>query len=289
MNWLVLDCNYLCHRAHHATGDLSHNGEPTGVAFGFLTELVNLVELYRTRRVVFCWDMGVSIRRDDLAEYKASRHKLPKRLTPEERHQAKAEAKRFRYQVRKLREVTLPDMGWPNILCQPRLEADDFIAAAAYRITRKCPESQVTIVTADQDLYQCIRGNVQIYNPRTKQPYTLQSFYAEWGLEDPTTWAWVKAAAGCSGDGVPGIRGVGDKTAAKAAAGLLRGKKLETIESEEGQAIINRNLPLVRLPHQTTPRFKLYWKSDIPTCWRIVCLEMGMKRLAGADPRRMRA
>ena len=71
--YLILDCNYLAHRAKHVFGDLSHEGSMTGVIYGFLKDLLILSERFNTQRFIFCWDSKSSKREKIYPLYKANR------------------------------------------------------------------------------------------------------------------------------------------------------------------------------------------------------------------------
>jgi 5'-3' exonuclease len=77
-----------------------------------------------------------------------------------------------------------------------------------------------------------------------------------WGIQ-PREWAFAKSIAGDPGDGVPGIKGIGLLGAAAYIRKELTGRKLELIESEEGQEIIRRNLQLVGLPFAAKRRIQI--------------------------------
>ena len=80
--YLLLDCNYLCHRAKHSTGDLSYGGDATGVIYGFLKSLSGFQDFFNTSNFVFCWDSNTSKRKEIYPEYKANREN--KEYTDEE-------------------------------------------------------------------------------------------------------------------------------------------------------------------------------------------------------------
>ena len=77
--WLVLDCNFLCHRTKHIMRSLSYGDSPTGVMFGFLKDVPTFCELFNTPHLVFCWDSKTNKRLDIFKQYKANRH--PKKDT----------------------------------------------------------------------------------------------------------------------------------------------------------------------------------------------------------------
>ncbi|MFH1609683.1 MAG: hypothetical protein ABID40_03550, partial [Candidatus Bipolaricaulota bacterium] len=94
-------------------------------------------------------------------------------------------------------------------------------------------------------------------------------------------WAEVKAIAGCSGDGVPGIRGAGDRTAVKYLNGRLNVTTKVWGRIEAGRGMIQRNLRLVRLPFEGCPEVRLV--EDRPTVegWNAAMRELGIDSLTG--------
>lgn len=282
-SWLVLDCNFLCYRARYSTGELTHNGVPTGTTFGFLTSLVNLQEAFQADYVVFCFDLGEPKRKTLLPCYKANRHKPPKEVSEEEKEELEKASKNFRIEVKRIRKDTLPRMGYKNILSFPGYEADDWIAYACETIQKRWPEDEVIIVSADHDLYQCLSGQVRMYNPCAKQVVTLQGFKSKYGIL-PSNWALVKAISGCRGDNIPGIDGVGESTAIKFLLGGLpkTSKKRKSIEL--GSTVIERNIPLVSLPFAYITKPPL--KKSLPDIesWRTITKELGMDTLIFAGP-----
>lgn len=235
--WLLCDGNYLSHRAKHSTGDFSFEGLATGVAFGVIRDLDSLMERFQPDLVVLAFDSrGVRLRQQLLPTYKSGRKK---RKTEEDLERDAI----FYPQVDRLQDVLLPQLGYRNIIEVAGYEADDVIAGYSQLL----PDGdEAVIVSADKDLYQCLDSNVDFYNPSSDKILTQVEFKATWGI-NPVQWADVKAWAGCDTDDVPGIEGIGEKTAASYLAGTLKaGKKRTAIESNPD--VWARNLPLVKLP-----------------------------------------
>ena len=237
---LLFDVSNLCYRAWFTTGGLSHEGEATGVVFGVLREIELRIEMHNSPRVVFAFDYGgAGLRSDIYPEYKAHRH--TKDMTEEE----EASFKEFKLQVKKLYRKVLPDMGFKNVFVRRGYEADDIIAHYAALVEK--PDDAI-IVSTDNDLWQCLKQNVICFNPISKKVLTAAEFMNQWGI-DPVQWATVKAAAGCSSDNVQGIRGVGDKTAAKWIRGELKAGSAKAQAIEDGIGIVSNNMKLVKLPY----------------------------------------
>lgn len=236
---LVVDCSCLCYKALYTMGDLSENEQRVGVIFGFVKQIFSLAKKFETNRFVFCWDSRNSYRKLYFPEYKN------KRRTNLNEGQLNLLQDAFR-QFDEIQETLLPMMGFKNSFHQSGYEADDLIAHVVMRF----PDDTV-IVSTDNDLLQLIYHSrycpIKVYNYKgiTDLDTFKRCFY---GLE-PTSWAEIKAIAGCNSDNVPGLEGVGEITAARFLTGELSGKKADRIKSEDGQAIIKRNRPLVTLPY----------------------------------------
>lgn len=270
--WLLLDCDYLCHRARYSMGDLSWKGAATGVIYGFLQAVIHLQEQFQTDKVAFCFDSKHSKRQDIYPDYKAQR-KNRQTLTPDEKEFERA----FHIQRVKLRKEYLPEIGFNNIFQQRGYESDDLLA----RISLDLPKTdQAIIVTADQDIYQCLSDVVKMYNPQKRELMTIQKFKRVYGIH-PAMWARVKALAGCSSDNVKGLPGIGEKTVLKWMTTELKPttKAYQKLDSQEAEQYIVQNLPLVSLPFKGTHRIKLQDDNITRVGWRKVSIRLGFKTL----------
>jgi len=281
--WLLLDCNYLCHRAFHAIGTLQHNEIKSGMVYGFLRDIIALQDMFSTKAVIFSFDNGRSLRTQLLPGYKSRRHLEDTTLTPQE-VKDKAE---FYKQINMLRDTYLPELGYRNVFHSPGYEGDDIIAGLCEWLP---PTDEKIIVTADADLLQCLQyDNTRCYNPRTRAMVTFQSFVAEWGIE-PDQWPDVKAMAGCTSDDIPGIKGIGEVTAAKFLRDELKltSKQWQKIQTAPSQKTWRDNLKLVRLPYPGCPRYKPVPDSLSHTALEALKAKYGIKSL-GNTPQAGRA
>ena len=274
--WLVLDVHYLCHRAFHTTRGLSWQGKPSGVIYGFLKSISTLKNEFQTDRIAFCFEHHHLYRKDIYPAYKQRRRQ---EKTPEER-QAYSE---LSWQISELRQRYLPKIGFKNILHYRGMEADDILAAIA-----SCPlakDEQVILVTADSDLYQCLRPGVTIYPPQKQKLLTEEWFTKQYGIR-PRQWAVVKAMAGCIGDGVEGIAGVGEKTAIRWIRDelLATSKGYRAISCYQGAEIVRRNRRLVELPYEGCPLPVLLEDKISLAGWKEVCSLLGMRTLSQQPP-----
>lgn len=248
--WLLIDLSYLAHRARYALDGLQFQDLPTGVLFGFFEQLRTICqdERCRSNRVAIFLDSNQSYRKQKFPAYKAHRKD---KLTEEEVEQLHV----MYQQVKLLQTEILPAIGFP-IYQQTGCESDDLMAMAAREFHGH--QRQAVIITADGDLWQCIKLAVHWYDPFRKLYYDPVSFMNKKGLA-PADWGSVKALAGCNGDEVPGIPGVGTKTAVDYLLGKLNTgyKRAKAIVSPEGRAIYERNKGLIFLPHPKTKPISL--------------------------------
>lgn len=270
---LILDCNFLAHRAFHSMPNLTAGDVSTAVPFGFLRELVALQDRFQAKRCVFCFDHGPFLRQQASPIYKANR--LPK--TKEEESVGKA----IRCQIAILMRH-LDDLGFANIFHAQGYEADDLIASVCQHSLPA--NSQAVIVASDKDLYQLLNQNVSMYDPRKKQEYRKEDFITDWLLH-PRQWAKVKAIAGCPGDGVRGINGVAEKTATKYLRGELKHGSAAQRDIDAGwQTVVKPNLGLVRLPYAGCPTFDLQEDDVTVAKWQRVCDGLQLKALRDDPP-----
>jgi len=245
--------------------------------------LADLKETFNTDRFVYCFDKGEPYRAQILPTYKGSRAK---------KYDADPKMLEARQQVRDalvdLRRKWLPQIGAFNVLHQKGYEADDMIASVC--IASEYRGQEKIIVSADSDLYQLLRLDVKIYNPRTRKILTDYMFVRKYGIR-PSQWDRVKAIAGCSTDSIPGIRGVGEATAIKWLKGELKrdSVKYRAINSDEQQLdpadrVVRRNLLLTSLPYQGANHFDLEEDAYSIKGWKDMCAELGFRSLVNNPP-----
>jgi len=227
-------------------GMLSYNGQPTGVIYGYLYQLLKLSQRFQPKYFITTWDGGRTHREKDYAPYK--QHRKDKR-TP----QQKADRKGMIEQSLVLRNDVLPEMGLHKNYWKPFYEADDIIAYWVERLHRK-HNYDIIVVSNDSDMYQLL-DRCRVYNLTKKKTITIDTFRKQYGIE-PYQWPMAKAIGGCETDGVIGIAGVSDpkKTTSKATKYLrgeiTSGKIYDAITSKQGKEVISRNLPIVTIPYR---------------------------------------
>ncbi len=200
---MLIDGNSLTYRAFHALPpDLATaSGQVTNAVFGFTSMLINLVRDHEPDGIIVAFDRPEpTFRHVEVDTYKANREKAPDVL---------------REQMGLVRQV-IESLNIP-ITDLVGYEADDVIATLATRADALGHE--VYIVTGDRDSYQLVKDpNIKVvYNKRGVSDYAL---YDEAGIEErtgvhPTKYVQYAALRGDKSDNLPGVPGVGEKTAAK--------------------------------------------------------------------------
>ncbi|AEH45575.1 DNA polymerase I [Thermodesulfatator indicus DSM 15286] len=189
----VIDGSSFVYRAYYAIrGHLSNRkGLPTKAVFGFTQMLLKLLREMNPEYVVVCFDAkGPTFRHEMYKEYKANRPPMPDDLS---------------VQIPYIKEVTRA-FGVP-ILEIEGFEADDLIAAIATRMERP-----IVIVGGDKDLFPLISEKVVMWDPMKDELIDESWIKKRFGIE-PKKLLDVRALAGDSIDNVPGVPGIGEKTA----------------------------------------------------------------------------
>lgn len=281
MKWLLIDANYMCHRAFYSTGGLQYRGKMTGVVYGVLRSVISLEYEFHADGLIWCFDSRTSDRTEIFPDYKSSRKsKNKKSLTPNERRTLQE----FHKQVSALRDDYLPQIGYQNVLMQAGKEADDIIASIALNLPFR---HSVVIASSDHDLYQLLGSGVSMIDPMQKTYTTRKSFVEKWNIQ-PELWANVKAIAGCSSDDIPGIEGVGEKTAIKWMRGEIEPGSSKDEKIKNGLALVNRNMKLVKLPIEGTKKFDLVEDQITRKRWRKFLNRMGFESMQRIEPRSLK-
>lgn len=273
--FLIIDSNYLCHRAANTTGHLTHEGKPTGIAFGMFKTIAQLRDKFETDNLIFCWDYGRNKRIKIDPAYKSKRRKecptddelLLKNILEQ--------------QMTQLRTEFIPQLGF-NSLWAAGFEADDIIA----NICQRTPKgSQSIIVSSDGDLFQLLDADRVVYYRINKGViYTEADLLAEYCVF-PMQWQDVKAIAGCTSDNVKGVAGVAEKTAAKYLNGSLRPQSKAFIAITKAADLWEHNLSLVSLPLPGTPSLKIKKTKYNNDQWHTLCGKLGFTSLGGGRRR----
>ena len=196
----IFDGHALLHRGFHAIPFLStKDGTPTNGVYGFTMMLLNAIKELKPEYVVVAWDMPGKTFRHDLDEkYKATRKETDKDLVPQ-------------FDVTKdlLAAFEIPVIGVEGY------EADDVIGTLAEQLKK---QHEIVIVTGDMDELQLVDEHVSIYT--LKRGFSDTVLYDPAAVKDrygvtPEEFLVTKALKGDSSDNIPGVKGVGEKTAAE--------------------------------------------------------------------------
>ena len=199
MKLLAIDGNSILNRAYYGIRPLTTSkGEPTNALYGFLNILLKHIEEEKPDKICVAFDLKSKTFRHDMYDgYKATRHGMPDELAAQ-----LPEAKKL-----------LDVMNIPRIE-KEGLEADDIIGILSHTCTKN--GDACIIVTGDRDSLQLVNDNVTVKLATTKQDivYNEPEIKEKYGLT-PQQLIDLKALMGDSSDNIPGVKGIGEKTAIK--------------------------------------------------------------------------
>ncbi|MFN8471750.1 MAG: DNA polymerase I [Anaerolineae bacterium] len=239
---ILIDGHALAYRAFHALSEsqlATSTGELTGGIFGFMQMLLVVLREHTPDYIAVTWDAGLSGRREEFAEYKTNRVAMPSDLGR---------------QIGRIREVL--DAFRIKSVELAGYEADDLIGTLALRASEDGFET--LIVTGDSDTFQLVGPHVTVLTTRGRFSETI--IYDEAALQArfalaPAQLIDFKALKGDTSDNVPGVPGVGDKTATTllqkyhTIEGILAHldevkppKVRESIERQREQLLVNKKL-----------------------------------------------
>ena len=244
-HFYLIDGSGYIFRAYYALPPLSRksDGMPTGAVNGFCNMLYKLLEdskskenLQRPTHFAVIFDSArKNFRNEIYKDYKANRSDAPDDLVPQ-----------FEYIRKSVEAFNLPSIEMLNY------EADDLIATYCEKILKE--GAKVTIVSSDKDLMQLYKKNVRIYDPMKNKFISNEDVLSKFGV-DANKVIEVQALAGDSSDNVPGIPGIGVKTAAELinkygtvekllanADEIKQNKRRETILENKEKALISKRL-----------------------------------------------
>ena len=251
-HFYLIDGSGYIFRAYYALPPLSRksDGLPTGAVSGFCSMLFKLLEdsksnqnLQKPTHFAVIFDSARKTFRNEIySEYKANRSEAPDDLAPQ-----------FEYIRKSVLAFNLPSVDLVNY------EADDLIATYVDQIIKK--GAKVTIVSSDKDLMQLYQKNVRIFDPMKNKFVTEEDVIKKFGV-DASKVIDVQSLAGDSSDNVPGVPGIGVKTAAelinkygtlekllKSAHEIKQNKRRETLLENKDKALISKKL--VTLDHKS--------------------------------------
>jgi DNA polymerase-1 len=226
---LVLDGHSLAFRAFYGLPDSlkAPDGQSVQAVYGFVNMLFALLVDHRPRWVAATFDEGRPFRHELFDGYKAGREDIDPDV---------------KAQVDRLRPLLDALDVW-QVAGAP-FEADDYIASLTARWRRERPEADVLVVSGDRDLFQCVGEGVRMLYPlkgiRQSKVFDTAAVVEKFGVP-PAKLRDFKALVGDPSDNIPGVKGVGEKTAARL---LTHHDTLEGVYAslEECTPALRRNL-----------------------------------------------
>ena len=244
-HFYLIDGSGYIFRAYYALPPLTRksDGMPTGAVSGFCNMLFKLLEDSKsnsnkdkpTHFAVIFDSARKNFRNEIYYDYKANRSETPDDLAPQ-----------FEYIRKSVEAFNLPSIELINY------EADDLIATYSEQILKE--GAKVTIISSDKDLMQLFKKNIRIYDPMKNKFISNEDIDKKFGVS-PEKVIDVQALAGDSSDNVPGVPGIGVKTAAelinqyetlenvlKKAGEIKQNKRREMLIENKDKAIISKKL-----------------------------------------------
>ena len=244
-HFYLIDGSGYIFRAYYALPPLSRksDGLPTGAVSGFCSMLFKLLEdskskenLQKPTHFAVIFDSARKTFRNEIySDYKANRAEAPDDLAPQ-----------FEYIRKSVLAFNLPSIELINY------EADDLIATYVEQILKK--GAKVTIVSSDKDLMQLYKKDVRIYDPMKNKFISEDDIKKKFGV-DSSKVIDVQSLAGDSSDNIPGVPGIGVKTAAdlinkygdletllNSANEIKQNKRRETLIENKDKALISKKL-----------------------------------------------
>jgi DNA polymerase-1 len=210
----LVDGSGFIFRAFHALPPLTRpDGTPINAVLGFTNMLIKLILDMKADHLVVVFDSSRKTFRNDIyPEYKANRDETPPELIP---------------QFSLVRDAC--QAFNVSMIEMPGFEADDLIATYAVKAVEQ--GMQVTIVSSDKDLMQLVNNDVVMFDPLRNRPIGIPEVIEKFGVT-PDKVIDIQALAGDSSDNVPGVPGIGVKTAAEL---ILEYGDLETLLARAGE------------------------------------------------------
>lgn len=242
---ILVDGNNLMFRSYYATaytGNIMRNskGFPTNALYGFTSMMNKIINEENPEYIAVAFDIGKNFRKQKYDFYKEGRQATPDDLIK---------------QMPVARKI-LDAMGIKYLELEP-YEADDIIGTLAHRAEEN-KEYDATIISSDKDLLQLISFDVDV--KLLKQTgfirYNEETFKEAYGI-DPIKIIDLKALAGDSSDNIPGVKGIGEKTALKLLQeygslegiyeniDLIKGKTKEKLELDRDNAFMSKEIATI--------------------------------------------
>ena len=244
-HFYLVDGSGYIFRAYYALPPLSRksDGLPTGAVNGFCKMLFDLLEEVRsddsknkpTHFAIVFDSARKNFRNDIYPDYKANRSEAPEDLIPQ-----------FNYIRKSVDAFNLPSIEMLNY------EADDLIATYAEKIIKD--GNKATIISSDKDFMQLVKPGIRLYDPIKNKEIGLNEVKEKFGVK-PNQVIDVQSLAGDSSDNVPGVPGIGIKTASelinqydnlenllKNVEKIKQNKRRQTLTENQDKAILSKKL-----------------------------------------------
>ena len=200
---VLIDGHALAYRAYFGmpTTFSTSEGEPTHAVYGFANMLLAVWKEYEPEYFIITFDAGDTFRHQLYSEYKATREKMPDDL---------------RSQIERIEQL-VKAFNMP-IFTKEGYEADDLLGTLATQAAAQGIET--LIVTGDRDAFQLVGPHIKVVYPGGQNRFDQRKLYDEAAVEarfgvPPNQLVDLKAMVGDTSDNIPGVKGIGDKTAAK--------------------------------------------------------------------------
>ena len=253
---ILVDGNNLLFRSYYATaynGNFMNNskGFPTNALFGFVNMINKIVAEEKPVYMLVAFDKGKTFRHEKYTEYKGGRGETPDELK-----------KQFPIAKELLTAMGIKYYEIDNY------EADDIIGTFSHMCDND-PNYQGLIISSDKDLLQLISDEVEMKLLKSKDyiRYNKESFKEEWGI-DPIKVVDLKALMGDASDNIPGVKGIGEKTALKL---------LQTYSSLDGVYESIDNISGKLKEKLINDKENAYMSYDLATIYTKVPLEINLE------------
>ncbi|HPP29411.1 MAG TPA: DNA polymerase I [bacterium] len=223
----LIDGSALIYRSFYAIRDLrTSTGKPTNAVYGFISSILKILRDKKPEYLCILYDLKVpTMRHISFADYKAQRKPMPEELVE---------------QIPAIKEI-VGLLGIKQIE-KKGYEADDLIATLAEKFSIK--GHSVFIITGDKDMMQLLGEKVVIIHPDGWKTFTLEDFQKQYGM-DPSVVPDIIGLAGDVSDNIPGVYGIGEKTALKLLQvyGTVENlyKNIEKVEPERVRKLLAGN------------------------------------------------
>lgn len=224
---LLVDASHLAYRVYFALPDIAPGQTSVHMIYGFLTSLISTTKRFSIEELIIVWDSGYKVKSEIYEGYK----KKDEVMAPDRRAD-------FTAQFRLLDNFLV----WLGIKCcyQQNYEADDIIAhlclhgwAQKADQTKFLAKKPILIFSGDHDMYPLLSEDVAMWKLNKGIVYTKDSFHQEFPGLEPWQYQELQALMGCSGDKVPGVKGVGPKRAMELILKYGAAAKIKDVEDDD--------------------------------------------------------